>query len=222
MSAQNPVLTLLEKAKFMTSAPRLSACPPNIGYEVAFAGRSNAGKSSAINTLTRQRQLARASKTPGRTQLLNYFSLDEERRLVDLPGYGYAAVPLAMKLAWQKELENYLIKRESLQGLILLMDIRHPMQKYDEMLLNWAQERNLRVHILLTKCDKLNRGPSMLALQEVKKQLLAKKLVASISLFSSLNKQGLEDAAVILGDWLNYPPPDIAANLDIIEPIIAS
>ena len=122
----------------MTSAPRLSACPPNIGYEVAFAGRSNAGKSSAINALTRQRQLARASKTPGRTQLLNYFSLDEERRLVDLPGYGYAAVPMAIKLAWQKELENYLIKRESLQGLILLMDIRHPLQKYDEMMLNWA------------------------------------------------------------------------------------
>jgi GTP-binding protein len=220
MSEQNPVLTLLEKAKFMTSAPRLSACPPNIGYEVAFAGRSNAGKSSAINALTRQRQLARASKTPGRTQLLNYFSLDEERRLVDLPGYGYAAVPLAIKMAWQKELENYLIKRESLQGLILLMDIRHPLQKYDEMMLNWAQERGLRVHILLTKCDKLNRGPSMLTLQDVKKQLLAKKLVASIQLFSSLNKQGLEDAAVVLGEWLNYPPApvELITETDIIIP----
>ena len=224
MSEQNSVLTLLEKAKFMTSAPRLSACPPNIGYEVAFAGRSNAGKSSAINALTRQRQLARASKTPGRTQLLNYFSLDEERRLVDLPGYGYAAEPMAIKLAWQKELENYLIKRESLQGLILLMDIRHPLQKYDEMMLNWAQERGLRVHILLTKCDKLNRGPSMTTLQEVKKQLLAKKLVASIQLFSSLNKQGLEDAAVVLGEWLNYPPApiELAHEIDITPPEVLS
>ena len=224
MSEQNSVLTLLEKAKFMTSAPRLSACPPNIGYEVAFAGRSNAGKSSAINALTRQRQLARASKTPGRTQLLNYFSLDEERRLVDLPGYGYAAVPMAIKLAWQKELENYLIKRESLQGLILLMDIRHPLQKYDEMMLNWAQERGLRVNILLTKCDKLNRGPSMLTLQDVKKQLLAKKLVASIQLFSSLNKQGLEDAAVVLGEWLNYPPApiELAHEIDITPPEVLS
>ena len=224
MSEQNSVLTLLEKAKFMTSAPRLSACPPNIGYEVAFAGRSNAGKSSAINALTRQRQLARASKTPGRTQLLNYFSLDEERRLVDLPGYGYAAVPMAIKLAWQKALENYLIKRESLQGLILLMDIRHPLQKYDEMMLNWAQERGLRVHLLLTKCDKLNRGPSMTTLQEVKKQLLAKKLVASIQLFSSLNKQGLEDAAVVLGEWLNYPPApiELAHEIDITPPEVLS
>ena len=224
MSEQNSVLTLLEKAKFMTSAPRLSACPPNIGYEVAFAGRSNAGKSSAINALTRQRQLARASKTPGRPQLLNYFSLDEERRLVDLPGYGYAAVPMAIKLAWQKELENYLIKRESLQGLILLMDIRHPLQKYDELMLNWAHERGLRVHILLTKCDKLNRGPSMTTLQEVKKQLLAKKLVASIQLFSSLNKQGLEDAAVVLGEWLNYPPApiELAHEIDITPPEVLS
>jgi len=110
----HPMLTLLRQAKFMTSAPRLSACPPNIGYEVAFAGRSNAGKSSAINALTNQRQLARASKTPGRTQLLNYFSLDEERRLVDLPGYGYAAVPLAMKEAWQKELEKQNIESRAL------------------------------------------------------------------------------------------------------------
>jgi GTP-binding protein len=207
MSPQNPVLTLLEKARFLTSAPRLSACPPNIGYEVAFAGRSNAGKSSAINALTRQRQLARASKTPGRTQLLNYFSLDEERRLVDLPGYGYAAVPLDMKLAWQKELENYLIKRESLMGLIVLMDIRHPLQKYDEMLLNWAQSRGLRVHILLTKADKLNRGPAMTALQEVKKLLKTKQLVASVQLFSALQRIGLEDAAIVIGEWLHYPPP---------------
>ncbi|PTQ88887.1 GTP-binding protein [Agitococcus lubricus] len=215
MSSQNPVLTLLEKAQFMTSAPRLSACPPNIGYEVAFAGRSNAGKSSAINALTRQRQLARASKTPGRTQLLNYFSLDAERRLVDLPGYGYAAVPLAMKEAWQKELENYLIKRDSLQGLIVLMDVRHPLQKYDEMLLNWAQRRQLRVHILLTKADKLNRSPALAALQAMKKQLKAKNIIASVQLFSALQRMGLEEAADVLGQWLNYPP--IANTEDAIQ-----
>lgn len=202
----HPMLTLLRQAKFMTSAPRLSACPPNIGYEVAFAGRSNAGKSSAINALTNQRQLARASKTPGRTQLLNYFSLDEERRLVDLPGYGYAAVPLAMKEAWQKELENYLIKRESLQGLIVLMDVRHPLQKYDEMLLNWAQRRQLNVHILLTKADKLNRSPALAALQYMQKQFKAKNIVASVQLFSALQKTGLEDAADVLAQWLHYPP----------------
>lgn len=202
----HPMLTLLRQAKFMTSAPRLSACPPYIGYEVAFAGRSNAGKSSAINALTNQRQLARASKTPGRTQLLNYFNLDEQRCLVDLPGYGYAAVPLAIKEAWQKELENYLIKRDCLQGLIVLMDVRHPLQKYDEMLLNWAQRRHLNVHILLTKADKLNRSPALAALQSMQKQLKAKNFVASVQLFSALEKTGLEEAAKVLGEWLNYPP----------------
>jgi GTP-binding protein len=206
MTAQHPMLTLLRQATFLTSAPRLSACPPTIAFEVAFAGRSNAGKSSAINTLTNQRQLARASKTPGRTQLLNYFSLDEQRCLVDLPGYGYAAVPLAVKEAWQKELENYLLKRDSLQGLIVLMDIRHPLQKYDEMLLNWAQKRNLRVHILLTKADKLNRSPALAALQSMQKQLKEKDIVATVQLFSALRRIGLEEAAQVLGEWLNYPP----------------
>jgi len=210
MTAQHPMLTLLRQAAFLTSAPRLSACPPTIAFEVAFAGRSNAGKSSAINTLTNQRQLARASKTPGRTQLLNYFSLDEQRCLVDLPGYGYAAVPLAVKEAWQKELENYLIKRDSLQGLIVLMDIRHPLQKYDEMLLNWAQKRNLRVHILLTKADKLNRSPALAALQSMQKQLKAKNIVATVQLFSALRRMGLEEAAQVLGEWLNYPPAPVA------------
>jgi GTP-binding protein len=220
MTAQYTMLTLLRQATFLTSAPRLSACPPTINYEVAFAGRSNAGKSSAINTLTNQRQLARASKTPGRTQLLNYFSLDEERCLVDLPGYGYAAVPLAVKEAWQKELENYLLKRDSLQGLIVLMDIRHPLQKYDEMLLNWAQKRNLRVHILLTKADKLNRSPALAALQSMQKQLKAKNLVASVQLFSALRRMGLEDAAQVLGEWLNYPPAPVEVVEEATTPVV--
>lgn len=208
MAEQHPVLVLLQKAQFMTSAPRLSACPPGIGHEVAFVGRSNAGKSSAINALTRQRQLARASKTPGRTQLLNFFGLDEERRLVDLPGYGYAAVPEAMKIAWQKELQNYLLKRDSLRGLMLLMDIRHPMQNYDVEMLKWAQAGKLPVHILLTKCDKLNRGPAMTTVQDVAKRLKEKGLTATISLFSALRGVGLEEAADKLGEWLHYPPAE--------------
>ena len=209
MAEQHPVLALLQKAQFMTSAPRLSACPPGIGHEVAFVGRSNAGKSSAINALTRQRQLARASKTPGRTQLLNFFGLDEERRLVDLPGYGYAAVPEAMKIAWQKELQNYLLKRDSLRGLMLLMDIRHPMQNYDVEMLKWAQAGKLPVHILLTKCDKLNRGPALTAVQDVAKRLKEKGLTATISLFSALRSEGLEEAADVLGKWLDYPPAEV-------------
>ncbi len=152
-------LNWLRKAEFLMSAPKLALCVEDTGYEIAFAGRSNAGKSSAINTLTNQKQLARASKKPGRTQMINFFSLgNPDQRLVDLPGYGYAAVPEDMKRVWQKELENYLIHRQSLQGLVLLMDIRHPLQHFDTMMLEWAHSRKLFVHILLTKADKMNRG----------------------------------------------------------------
>ncbi|MGB2046141.1 MAG: ribosome biogenesis GTP-binding protein YihA/YsxC, partial [Porticoccaceae bacterium] len=124
-------------AEFLTSAPTIKECPVDTGSEVAFAGRSNAGKSSAINALTRKRGLARTSKTPGRTQLINFFQLTENKRLVDLPGYGYAKVPRAMKAEWDRHLANYLQMRESLAGLILLMDIRHPLQDYDQQMLNW-------------------------------------------------------------------------------------
>ncbi len=187
------------------SAPKLNLCVEDTGYEVAFAGRSNAGKSSAINALTNQKQLARASKKPGRTQMINFFSLgNPEQRLVDLPGYGYAAVPEAMKIVWQKELENYLIHRKSLQGLVLLMDIRHPLQHFDVMMLEWAYSRKLFVHVLLTKSDKLNRGPANKVLLEVKQQLKKMKLDFSIQLFSSLNKQGLEELASVMGGRLNF------------------
>lgn len=198
-------LNWLHKAEFLMSAPKLSICVEDVGYEVAFAGRSNAGKSSAINALTNQKQLARASKRPGRTQMINFFSMgNTNQRLVDLPGYGYAAVPEAMKLVWQKELENYLIHRKSLQGLVLLMDIRHPLQHFDVMMLQWAYSRKLFVHVLLTKSDKLNRGPASKVLHEVQQQLRKMKLNFSIQLFSSLNKQGLEDLASVLGGRLNY------------------
>lgn len=198
-------LNWLRSAEFLMSAPKLSLCVEDTGYEIAFAGRSNAGKSSAINALTNQRQLARASKRPGRTQMLNFFSLgNPDQRLVDLPGYGYAAVPEEMKRVWQKELENYLIQRQSLQGLVLLMDIRHPLQHFDLMMLEWAYSRQLFVHILLTKSDKLNRGPANQALLDVKQRLKKMNLNFSIQLFSSLNKQGLEELASVMAGRLNY------------------
>ncbi|MEN8381903.1 ribosome biogenesis GTP-binding protein YihA/YsxC [Acinetobacter radioresistens] len=198
-------LNWLRKAEFLMSAPKLSLCVEDTGYEIAFAGRSNAGKSSAINALTNQKQLARASKKPGRTQMINFFSLgNPNQRLVDLPGYGYAAVPETMKIVWQKELENYLIHRESLQGLVLLMDIRHPLQHFDTMMLEWAHSRKLFVHILLTKADKLNRGPANKTLLEVKQELKKMKLNFSIQLFSSLNKQGLEELASVMAGRLNF------------------
>lgn len=198
-------LNWLRRAEFLMSAPKLNLCVEDTGYEIAFAGRSNAGKSSAINALTNQKQLARASKKPGRTQMINFFSLSNpDQRLVDLPGYGYAAVPEAMKVVWQKELENYLIHRESLQGLVLLMDIRHPLQHFDIMMLEWAYSRKLFVHVLLTKSDKLNRGPASKALQEVKAQLKKMKLQFSIQLFSSLNKEGLQELASVMGGRLNF------------------
>ncbi|MDQ8935147.1 ribosome biogenesis GTP-binding protein YihA/YsxC [Acinetobacter rudis] len=198
-------LNWLRQAEFLMSAPKLSLCVEDTGYEIAFAGRSNAGKSSAINALTNQKQLARASKRPGRTQMINFFSLgNPDQRLVDLPGYGYAAVPEAMKIVWQKELENYLIHRKSLQGLVLLMDIRHPLQHFDVMMLEWAYSRKLFVHVLLTKSDKLNRGPASKALLDVQQQLKKMKLQFSIQLFSSLNKQGLEELASVMAGRLNY------------------
>ena len=209
-------LNWLRQAEFLMSAPKLALCVEDTGYEIAFAGRSNAGKSSAINALTNQKQLARASKKPGRTQMINFFSLgNPNQRLVDLPGYGYAAVPEEMKRVWQKELENYLIHRESLQGLVLLMDIRHPLQHFDLMMLEWAHSRKLFVHILLTKADKLNRGPANKALLEVKQALKKMKMQFSIQLFSSLNKQGLEELAAVMAGRLHYILDDNQQVIDI-------
>jgi len=193
-------------ATFTTSAPSLRQCPDDTGCEVAFAGRSNAGKSSAINTLTRIRGLARISKTPGRTQMINFFAVGEGRRLVDLPGYGYAKVPIAMKIQWDKHLAEYLQERNSLGGLILLMDIRHPLQDYDQQMLNWAAQAGLPVHVLLTKSDKLKRGPAKNMLMTVEKRLRdmdpARSLL-SVQTFSSLKKEGLPQLEAQLSHWLN-------------------
>ncbi|MBF4490218.1 YihA family ribosome biogenesis GTP-binding protein [Psychrobacter sp. N25K4-3-2] len=195
----------IQQTEFMTSAPTFRLCPPDVGLEVAFAGRSNAGKSSAINALTNQRQLARSSKTPGRTQMINFFSIgDKHRRLVDLPGYGYAAVPLEMKKEWQVELEEYLVSRSSLAGLVLMTDIRHPLKFFDEQMLFWAKEGELPVHILLTKADKLKYGASKNALLNTRKRLKELGLKCTIQLFSALRKEGLDELAGVMGNWYDY------------------
>lgn len=193
-----------QKAKYTQSAPSIRECPPEDGIEVAFAGRSNAGKSSAINTLTNNHKLARVSKTPGRTQLINFFELSDTQRLVDLPGYGYAKVSREQKELWQRHLSEYLRERRCLKGLILLMDIRHPLQEFDTTMLNWATESNMPVHILLTKADKLSRGHAGSALMAVKKELKAANLseLVSVQTFSSLKNTGLDDLKAKLQTWL--------------------
>ncbi len=190
------------QAQFLTSAAGLDQAPPDAGMEVAFAGRSNSGKSSALNTLCQQRSLARTSKTPGRTQLLNFFELDGMRRLVDLPGYGYAKVPEATKRRWQHALEAYLIDRRCLRGLILLMDCRHPLKEFDWTMLEWNTHQGLPAHILLTKADKLKRGAAANALRQVRRELTALTGEASVQLFSALKRQGIDEAHAVLDRWL--------------------
>ena len=195
-----------QSAEFITSAPSLKQCPDDVGCEVAFAGRSNAGKSSAINTLTRNKNLARTSKTPGRTQMINFFQLGEDRRLVDLPGYGYAKVPVAMKAQWDRHMAEYLQARKSLGGLILLMDIRHPLQDYDRQMLNWAAQAGLPVHILLTKSDKLKRGPAQSTLLKVESFLREMDpgiTLLTVQTFSSLKKLGLPELEAQINHWLS-------------------
>ena len=193
-------------AEFLISAPSINECPSENGTEVAFAGRSNAGKSSAINALTDNQKLAKTSKTPGRTQLINFFSLNhtQELRLVDLPGYGYAKVPLETKKKWQKHLAEYLEKRHSLKGLVLLSDIRHPLQEFDSLMLNWALGANMPVHMLLTKSDKLKRGPMNATLLQVQKHI--RELDASdrvtVQTFSAMKKQGIGELTKTLSRWL--------------------
>ncbi|MBL6689814.1 MAG: YihA family ribosome biogenesis GTP-binding protein [Pseudomonadales bacterium] len=188
-----------QTARFLTSAATLAQCPPDIGAEVAFCGRSNAGKSSAINALTRQKSLARTSKTPGRTQLINFFELSETRKLVDLPGYGYAKVPMSVKDHWQRHLEDYLRARNSLRGLVLMVDIRHPLKEFDRMMLEWSTDAELPVHILLTKADKLKRGGQQSALLGLQRNLPHN---ASAQVFSATRKLGLETLESTVGHWL--------------------
>ncbi len=192
---------LYRQAHYTISATQLSELPEDKGIEVAFAGRSNAGKSSAINTITDINGLARISKTPGRTQMINFFNLDEHRALVDLPGYGYAKVPEKMKIRWQQTLGQYLETRDSLRGLMVMMDIRHPLKEFDIQMVKWSNNAELPVHILLTKSDKLKRGAAMATLHKVTAELKKLNLNASVQLFSSLKKTGKEEAIRQLDSW---------------------
>ena len=197
-----PRKNLFRQAQFLTSANKISQLPPDEGAEVAFAGRSNAGKSSALNAITDNKGLAKTSKTPGRTQLINFFALDEGHHLVDLPGYGYAKVPPSVKRHWQQVLSEYLRTRHSLRGLVLLMDVRHPLREFDLQMLDWCHHQNMPVHILLTKADKFKRGAASSALHKVQKAIKEAYPQTSAQLFSAQDKQGLDQALQQLELWL--------------------
>lgn len=214
-SSITPSKTLAyQHTHFITSAPTLAHCPADIGAEVAFAGRSNAGKSSAINTLTRQKALARTSKTPGRTQLINLFAVgDDAHRIVDLPGYGFAKVPEAVKLKWQQHLSEYLHARQSLRGIVLMMDIRHSLTEFDQQMLAWADDAQMPVHILLTKADKLKRGAAKNELLSVRRALHEWEDMVTVQLFSSHTKSGIDELEKRLNQWL-CASPDALSDQD--------
>lgn len=185
-------------ARYLISAHQLRQLGPDSGYEVAFAGRSNAGKSSAINTLCEQKSLARTSKTPGRTQQINIFEIDEQRRIADLPGYGYAKVPERLRTHWRHLMQAYFEQRRSLRGVVLVMDIRHPLRPFDEQMLAWCAATGVPCHVLLTKADKLNRGPARATLLQVRKALPAG---ATAQVFSAHDREGLVDLIDCLDGW---------------------
>lgn len=193
----------LENAKYLLSAHTARQLPDDTGLEVAFAGRSNAGKSSALNALTRQNALARVSKTPGRTQQLVFFEVRPERYLVDLPGYGYAKVPQDLQAHWQAFIDRYFRTREALRGLVVVMDIRHPLREYDMQMLGYAVLRGLPAHALLTKADKLGRGQQAQALQAVRKSLFSSfGDTVGVQTFSGESKQGVDEARQVVNGWL--------------------
>lgn len=193
--------TPYQKAYFLLSVAELTQLPEDAGIEVAMAGRSNAGKSSVLNRITQQKGLARVSKTPGRTQMINVFTIDSKRRLMDLPGYGYAKVPLKAKLKWQKTVDEYLRTREALRGLILIMDIRHPLKDSDVQLLEFCDQVGLSVHILLNKADKLSKGAAAKTLLEVKKAVANYQNAITVQGFSALKGEGIKELHAVLDRW---------------------
>ncbi|MCW0462572.1 putative GTP-binding protein EngB [Xanthomonas sacchari] len=204
---------ILERAHYLLSAHNARQLPDDGGWEVAFAGRSNAGKSSALNALTRQNALARVSKTPGRTQQLVFFQVQPERYLVDLPGYGYAKVPQELQAHWQKFIDTYFRTREALRGLVVVMDIRHPLKDYDRQMLGYAAQRGLPAHALLTKADKLGRGQQAQVLQQVRKELAsAFGDTVSVQAFSGESRQGVDELRGIVGGWLGLDTEPTAAE----------
>ena len=200
-------MSFLQNAKFTISVNNFNELPEDTGREIAFAGRSNAGKSSSINTISNQNRLAYVSKQPGRTQLINYFTIGEDKALVDLPGYGYAKVPSSMRKHWQIILPAYLQDRQSLVGLIIVMDIRRPLTELDTRMLDWFAPRQKPIHILLTKSDKLSRDKSHQALFKTEKIVKEKwadfyQTPCSIQLFSSLKRTGVEEVNKVIQNWL--------------------
>lgn len=189
------------KTRFITSAPDLNHLPADEGTEIAFAGRSNSGKSSALNAICDQSHLAKTSRTPGRTRLINLFEVAPGCSLVDLPGYGYAAVPESMKRAWQKSLSEYLQKRQALRGIVVTMDIRHPLKDHDRLILDWSIGANLPALILLTKADKLGPNVRKQAAAEVKMQLSEFGGSFTVIPFSALRKIGLDETRAVLKNW---------------------
>ena len=207
-------MPLFQKAVFHTTVANLSDVPPDSKCEVAFAGRSNAGKSSAINTLANHTRLAFVSKTPGRTQHLNYFTLDEGKYFVDLPGYGFAKAPEEIRSQWEDLLAPYLRYRLPLVGLVLIMDSRHPLTELDLQMLGWFAQTGKPIHILLSKADKLTRQEQALALREVQAALAKISDNCSLQLFSSLKKTGVAEAETVLGGWL-----DMEAKQELAPPV---
>lgn len=193
--------SIFKKAYFLLSAADVKQLPPDQGIEVAIVGRSNAGKSSVLNRITGSRNLARVSKTPGRTQLLNVFVLDEARRLIDLPGYGFAKAPPSAKRIWQKAIDDYFNSRESLKGVVLVMDIRHPLKDSDMYMIDYCAERHLPVHILLNKCDKLSNSAVADTLREVKKELSTETFPVTVQQFSVLKNIGIKELEAVLNEW---------------------
>ena len=189
-------------ACYVISAHQLKQLPADTGYEVAFAGRSNAGKSSAINTLTEQKSLARTSKTPGRTQQIVIFDLDEQRRIADLPGYGYAKVPEKLRAHWKQVMQRYFDVRQCLRGVVLVMDIRHPMKPFDEQMLAWCAASDIPCHVLMTTADKLKRGPAQAALHKLRNSL---PQGATAQVFSAKSRDGLDHLVDQLNQWYDFP-----------------
>lgn len=200
--ASNP----LAAARFVLAAHRCSDLPPDDGCEVAFAGRSNAGKSSALNVLTGRKALARTSRTPGRTQQMVVFALTENTRLVDLPGYGYARVSAALRQHWQHEVDAYLHQRRSLRGVVLITDIRHSPNDFDRQMLAFCHARDLACHVLLTKADKLSRGAAQQTLAALRRLLAEQGWSATAQVFSSPSRLGMEEARTQVEAWLGVAP----------------
>ncbi len=192
---------LFSHCEFLISAYKTDQLPDDDGMEIAFAGRSNSGKSTTINALTNHRGLAKVSKTPGRTQLFNCFEFKPNRRLVDLPGYGYAKVPIKMKRHWEKEIDHYLMNRQSLIGVVIIMDIRHPMKVFDEQMLTWADKSGLHSHVLLNKADKLNNNETKKSLMKVTKAIAKYSSSTTCQVFSALRKTGTAELSQIITPW---------------------